>query len=293
MSRIRLRANAKLNLTLDVVGRREDGYHCLRSVMQSVSLADQVTLTKQVSGIALQVDSSQVPTNEDNLAWKAAAIFRERTGIKGGVLIEIEKRIPVSAGLAGGTTDAAAVLIGLNILYGKNLPLSKLQKIGLKIGADLPFCLQGGTVLVEGIGERLTALPPFPDVTLVVAGLKEKVSTTWVYRGLTSDAYGTAFSSNFIRAFKAGKSAEEISGVLGNTLESVTAAFVPGIELWKRRLLDGGAHGALMSGSGPAVFGLFTEEERAREFRKRWELEEKIFLVKPVKAGILEMNGGA
>lgn len=293
MDRIRLNAYAKVNLTLDVVGRRDDGYHFLKSVMQSVSLADGITLARQPKGIAVHADLPGLAAGEENIAWKAAAVFYEQTGIKEGVAIRIEKRIPTAAGLAGGTADAAAVLFGLNSLYGTGLSLQKLQRIGVKIGADLPFCLRGGTVLAEGIGEKLTPLVPFPPAVLLIVRPKGEIATGLVYKRLSRSAWGGFHSDNFIRLLQAGQSASGLSRALGNALEAVTSVLMPEIALWKRRLLEGGAHGASMSGSGPALFGVFSEEGPARQFQRRWGEEVDMFWTKPVKIGVLQVNGGS
>lgn len=292
MDQIRLKAYAKVNLTLDVVGRRNDGYHLLESVMQSVSLADQITLSKQPAGISLKTTEPSLPTNEDNIVWQAARAFCRELPFEAGISICIEKQIPIAAGLGGGSTNAAAVLFGLNILYGGNLSIEELQKIGVKIGADVPFCLRGGTALAEGIGEKLTVLQPFPPVTFALVIPPKEVSTTAVFRQFPPSAFGSGHTRNLVKLLQANKSISELSRTLHNSLEIVTVTLVPEIEIWKRRLLDGGAQAALMSGSGPTVMGVFREYEAANRFRENWQDQNKVILAKPETTSIKHMNGG-
>ena len=292
MDQISLRAYAKINLTLDVVGRRKDGYHLLQSVMQSISLADFLTLRPQSEGITLVTDHPTVPTDETNICWGAVTAFQRYTGVTRGVRIELVKNIPLQAGLGGGSTDAAAVLHGLNQLFATNLSLQELQTIGLQIGADVPFCLQGGTALVQGIGEQITTLTSFPTVTIVLVKPKEGVSTAEVYRSLSPAAHGGKSPMELVAKLATQASVEQLGLGLSNALEAVTIDLVPEIGVWKERLLTAGSCGTLMSGSGTTVFGLFTNFELAKQFSVDWSDQARVFVVHPVPRGVDQMNGG-
>lgn len=289
MDQITLKAYAKVNLTLDIKGRRADGYHLLRSVMQSISLADTVTLQKKSRGQGISIQCSQpwIPTDERNICWRAVEAFAKHTQVPGGVAVAIslEKNIPAAAGLGGGSADAAAVLHGLNTLYGTGLELAELQQIGLAVGADVPFCLQGGTCLVEGIGEAVTPVGPFPSTVMVLVKPKAGVSTAEIYRSLDPAAHG-GNSTDRLLEYLASQTDTPLSGVLENALESVTAVLLPEVGLWKGRLLEHGALASLMSGSGPTVFGLFAEEASARRFRDRFQDEVQVFVVTLMDRGV-------
>lgn len=291
MDQISLRAYAKINLSLDVVGKREDGYHLLESVMQSISLSDMLTLHKQKDKIKIESNDPSLPLDSGNICWQAVAAFQQHTGINHGVHINIEKNIPISAGLGGGSADAAAVLYGLNQLFETKIELKQLQEIGVQIGADVPFCLQGGTVLVEGIGERTTSLTSFPKVFFVIINPLAKVSTSEVYGRLSHTAHGGRSTKSLVEMLKLNKSVLKLSSGLTNALESVTMELVPEIALWKNRLLEHGALGALMSGSGPTVFGIFTSEAKATTFKHSWS-KANIFVAEPKSHGIEEVSNG-
>lgn len=292
MDQISLRAYAKINLTLDVVGRRSDGYHLLTSVMQSVSLADTVTLQKRPEGVVIRSDDARLPLDQTNTCWRAFTAFMSCTELKGGVEISIAKKIPMAAGLGGASADAAAVLHGLNKLYGAGLSLEQLQELSVSVGADVPFCLQGGTCFVQGIGEAVTPLTSFPRASLVLVKPEANVLTAEVYKRLDPSAHGTSYSAKLREGLSAGRSVPELAQSLGNALETVTEKLVPEVVLWKQRLLDHGAHGALMSGSGPSVFGLFSEAERAKSFQDRFAGQAQVFVVDLAAVGVEEINGG-
>lgn len=293
MDKITVKAYGKVNLTLDVQGRRADGYHLLSSVMQSISLADTITLQKAPQGITIQSDHPLVPNDQDNICWRAAQAFLSQSGIATGVKIELTKAIPVAAGLGGGSADAAAVLYGLNQLYGTDLSLGKLQTIGLTIGADVPFCLQGGTCLVEGIGEVVTPVEPFPQTNIVLVKPEASVSTAEIYKKLDSSSHGGT-STRRLLAFLQGDQSVSLDSVLENALESVTETLVPAVALWKSRLREHGAVASLMSGSGPTVFGLFESSQQAQEFHGRFKEEAGVFVVTLSDKGVCvsETNGG-
>lgn len=292
MDQICLKAYAKINLTLDVTARRADGYHLLQSVMQSIALCDGVHLRKRARGIKLTVDHPGVPADARNTAWRAAELFLECLDIQAGVEIALEKQIPAAAGLGGGSADAAAVLVGLDQLFGTGLPWADLESMALRIGADVPFCLRGGTQLAEGVGEELTPLPPVPDAFLVLVKPQGEVATGRVYQLLEAVNFGTQYSAAFIEQLTGGADWDSLAGMLGNVLETVTLQLVPDVELWKNRLREGGALGSVMSGSGPTVVGVFTTAEQARQFQDRWQGHADIMLTHPVGRGIGESNGG-
>jgi len=284
MERIKRKAYAKINLGLDVLRRRPDGYHEVKMVMQTVDIWDLLTFRKtDRPGIFLNIDQKELPDGRDNLIYRAAeAIFREyapeklpgRAGVGSrgaeaagfkntGVEITLEKRIPVAAGMAGGSTDAAAVFYGLNELFGLSMTLEDMQRIGVTLGADIPYCLMGGTALAEGIGEKLTALESPPDCHLVVAKPEISVSTRFVYENLHVDKLKEHPDiDGMVEALREGNLAG-ITDRMGNVLETVTAREYPVIGRIKGTMLKEGARNALMSGSGPSVFGIFTEKERA------------------------------
>lgn len=258
-----LEAHAKINLGLDIIGRRQDGYHLLRMVMQTLALCDLVRVERLPgeTGIRTSTESSLVPDDERNLAWRAAKLLTDTFSLSDGISVSIEKRIPVAAGLAGGSADAAAVLVGVSREFRLGLTEKELRELGLSLGADVPYCLTGGTLLSEGIGEILTpVLPPFPSCGVLLAKPPEGVSTAEVYRAYDSleekpehpDIDGLA------AAIRSG-SLSSVCGRLGNVLEAVTIPRLPVIREIKDFLISAGAEGVLMSGSGPTVFGLFPD----------------------------------
>lgn len=260
-----LRAHGKINLGLDVTGRLENGYHEVRMIMQSVELADIVTMKKiSEDRITVASDREGIPCDERNLAYRAAALMKERYSLQGGIEIFLEKHIPVAAGMAGGSADCAAVLKGMNALFGLGLPLNELQKIGVKLGADVPYCLLGGCALAEGIGEVLTKLEEPPACSLLLAKPDIDVSTKHVYGRLKLDTLKRHPDiDGMMKDIECGN-LEGICGKLENVLESVTGAEYPIIGDIERLMLEEGALGAIMSGSGPTVFGIFREEKAAR-----------------------------
>ena len=257
------KAYAKINLGLDVVGRLENGYHQVRMIMQTVGLYDVLIFRAVKSGIRITADSGELSTGEDNLIYKAARLLMETYGVEAGVEIHLEKHIPIAAGMAGGSTDAAATLLGLNDLFGLQLSPKQLRKMGVHIGADVPYCIMGGTALAEGIGELLTPLPPVPQGTLLIAKPDIQVSTKYVYEHL--DARET-WQHPDIDGMRSAIESADLAGItecLGNVLETVTIEAYPVIAQIKREMLSCGAMGSLMSGSGPTVFGIYGSEEQA------------------------------
>lgn len=287
MRDIRLKARAKINLTLNVTGKREDGYHFIESIMQTVELYDGVQMQVIESDeIRIQSNMPWLPTDARNLAYRAAALMKETFEIKKGVLIELNKRIPVAAGLAGGSADCAAVLVGMDRLFGLHLSKDELSELAFRLGSDIPYCVSGGTVLAEGIGEILTPIhPPCPPCFVVLAKLPVSVSTQAVYQGLRLGD-GETLHQPDTEGMKMAMAKGDIKWMgqcLGNVLESVTIPMYPKIAQLKEEMIDQGATGALMSGSGPTVFGLFEELERAKtaasSVRKKFGLRE-VFVTK-------------
>lgn len=265
MREIKLRALAKINLGLDVVGKRVDGYHQVRMVMQTVRLYDQVKLSmKERSGITVKTNLFYLPVNEDNLVYKAAKLLMDEFGIHQGVMIDLKKFIPVAAGLAGGSSDAAAVLVGMNRLFQLGLSKGDLMKRGVSIGADVPYCIMRGTALAEGIGEELTPLPAMPKCRILIAKPAVHVSTKFVYTNLRADELADHPDiDGQIEALRKGD-LHRLADKMGNVLETVTVPAYPVIGEIKRVMIAGGAIGAMMSGSGPTVFGLFEDERKAK-----------------------------
>lgn len=257
---------AKINLGLDVTGRRPNGYHDLRMIMQTIDLYDTVTLEKtEEAGIFLTTDHPTLPCDQSNLMYKAAKIMTEKYALKEGVKIHLEKRIPMAAGLAGGSTDAACVFRGMNRLFELHLSADELRTVSLPVGADVPYCIEGGTALAEGIGEVLTALPALPAVPIVLLKPDFDVSTKYVYEHLDSGYTGKhpdiTAQCEAVRL----KNLSSMAKLMGNVLETVTVSGYPEIAEMKEELFRQGAYGAMMSGSGPSVYGLFTDEKKAGE----------------------------
>lgn len=277
------RSFAKINLTLDVLNKRDDGYHNIKMIMQTVSLFDLVLVDKTESGIGIKTNLRFLPTNEKNLAYLAAQNFHETVGIQGGCKIMIHKNIPVAAGLAGGSGNAAAVLAALNMLYGTGLSASELCKIGLKLGADVPYCILGGTYLAEGIGEKLSPLPPMPKCTILMVKPPINVSTAAIYGAIDSaeilsrpdtEAMCSALRDDDIKA---------AAGELSNVMGTVTETMHPVIRGIKEKMLKNGALGAEMSGSGPTVFGIFPDYETAKRSHDSFAYQFKdVFIVSPL-----------
>ena len=254
---------AKINLALDVTGVRDNGYHDVRMIMQSVDLHDTLKLTKtDAPGIALSVGSASLPTGPGNLVYDAAQLMFEKYSLPGGIAITLDKRIPMSAGLAGGSSDAAATLRGINRLYELGLSTEELYNIGVTLGADIPYCITGGTALAEGIGEIITPLPAMPDCRILMVKPPAGVSTGFVYKNLNMDTLNHPDVDGMIEAIKRGSYIGVVSK-LGNVLESVTLAHCPEIATIKTQMQTLGADGVLMSGSGPTVYGIFPTKEAA------------------------------
>jgi 4-diphosphocytidyl-2-C-methyl-D-erythritol kinase len=267
-ARLVLESPAKINLTLEVLGRRADGFHSIRSVLAPVDLHDTVSFTP--GGRKLVFHAGQgAPRDESNLAVKAVRALEARTGIRRGVDIRIVKRIPIAAGLGGGSSNAATVLRGLNELWDLSLPADDLEEIGLSIGSDVPFFLRGGTSLAGGRGERLEPLPRGGTLDFVLVSPSLKVSSQWAYEHVPAELTRSAGSTSMVKVALASGRVELLAAHLSNDLEPGVAREHPVVGEAKRRLLAAGALGALMSGSGPTVFGVAKDAESAERIAAR------------------------
>ncbi len=260
------KAYAKVNLGLDVIRRREDGYHEVRMIMQTVDICDVLTFTRQERpGIVVTTDKEELPGDESNLIYKAARLVTETCSVREGIKIELQKRIPMAAGMAGGSTDAAAVFHGMNEMFGLGMDEDEMCALGVKIGADIPYCVRGGTALAEGIGEILTKLPDAPACVVLVAKPDIDVSTKYVYENLHAESLEYHPDIDGMRAAIEEGDLRGMAERMGNVLETVTVNAYPVIREIKEVMKKSGAWNALMSGSGPTVFGIFGEEEKARK----------------------------
>ncbi len=274
MHQISLKSRAKINITLDVIGKRPNGYHDLSMIMQTVSLYDIIYMRKMhAKGIKLTTNLSWLPNNEGNIVYQAAELFKQNCQIDTGIFIDINKRIPVAAGLAGGSSNAAATLIGLNILFETGLDQKELMELGVRLGADVPYCILGGTALAEGIGEILTPLPPMPDCYVLIAKPKINVSTATVFKKLDiSNIEKHPDNKKVIHAIKQAD-IDAIASNMCNVLETVTTKKHPIIKTIKEKMLNNGAKGAIMSGSGPTVFGIYHSKHQAQKTAYKLKLE--------------------
>lgn len=270
MDSIWINAPAKINIGLDVIRCREDGYHEVKMIMQSIRLFDRLTLTRSdTPGIRMTTNLSFLPVNRDNLVFRSAELLMDEFGIGGGLTIHLEKRIPVAAGMAGGSTDAASCMLAMNDLYQLGLSKRQLMKRGVTLGADIPYCILKGTALSEGIGEKLSTIPRTPDCFILIAKPGIHVSTRFVYSNLVLDE-NTPHPDidRMIRAM----GQRDLHGLcrhLGNVLETVTIPAHPEIAVIKDCMLENGALGSLMSGSGPTVFGIYDDLDKAKAAKEK------------------------
>lgn len=279
-----LRAYGKINLGLDVTGKRDDGYHLVRMIMQTVKLYDKLFFKEQEKGITISTNLKFLPVNRDNLVYKACDLIMSEYDISAGVHIDIDKHIPVAAGMAGGSSDAAAALIAMNKMFQLKISRDRLMEYGLKLGADVPYCLMRGTALAEGIGEVITALPPIPDCNILLAKPPVSVSTATVYKetdNMPIERHPDI--DGMVSAIKEGN-LYEITNRMGNVLEPVTVKMHPEIKNIEDIMLSCKAYNAMMSGSGPTVFGIFAEAcdaYKAKRIIISEGLARQIYVVKP------------
>ena len=264
MDKITIHAMAKINLGLDVLRRRENGYHDVKMIMQTVDLYDRLSFQKKKKpGISLSTDHEMVPCDESNLVYKAAALMAEKYDIKEGIHITLEKHIPIAAGMAGGSTDAAAAFVGINRLFDLKAETEDLKKLAVTIGADVPYCIEGGTALSEGIGEILSPLPAPPFCYLVIAKPGISVSTAYVYGNLHVETLEHHPDIDGMTEAIQNGDLEKMCSLMENVLERVTKAKYPVLGDLESILQEKGAIKSMMSGSGPTVFGIFNEKEKA------------------------------
>lgn len=286
---MRLRALAKINLGLDILGKREDGYHEVRMIMQTIQMYDVLEIKKKKApGISLSVNYPYIPCDERNLVYKAAKLLMDEFQVKGGVTIRLEKFIPVAAGMAGGSSDAAATLVGINRLFKLGLSERELMDRAVKIGADVPYCIMRGTALAEGIGEKLTALPPMPECFILIGKPAVSVSTRFVYGNLKADQITEHPDVDSLIHSLEAQDLPALCASMGNVLEEVTVPAYPVIQGIREQMLQCGALQAMMSGSGPTVFGIFDSYARAKEAcarLRRGRLAKQVFLTTPYNNG--------
>ena len=282
MDKLELKALGKINLGLDVLGKRENGYHDVRMVMQTVYLYDQIWMVKtKEPGIRLSTNLFYLPVNENNLAYRAAELLMKEFGIQEGIKIILDKHIPVAAGMAGGSSNAAAVLFGMNRMFSLGLSQKELMERGVSLGADVPYCIMRGTVLAEGIGEKLTPLPPMPRCFVLLAKPSISVSTKMVYEKLDSHEIAKHPDIDGIIEGLKGRDLLSVAACMGNVLEKVTVEAYPVINEIKEVMKKQGALNAMMSGSGPTVFGLFEKEalaEKAYASLRAGNLAKQVYL---------------
>lgn len=291
MNSIKIKCPAKINLSLDVVGKRQDGYHSVKMLMQSIGLFDELAVEKGNEGIRIYCDKISIPCNETNTTYKAAKLIIDKYGITDGADINIAKKIPVAAGLAGGSTDAAGVIYALNEIFGLHMTTEVMRDIGLKVGADVPFCISGGTSLAEGIGEILTPLKPLAGAWCVVAKPSVSVSTKDVYSRLKIDEIPKHPDTGRLIEYINRNDIKSLSLNMINVLENVTVKMHPVIFEIKNIMLEFDALGSIMSGSGPSVFGLFDNRNAAEKcYNRLRDYLKEVYLVKTYDEGV-SING--
>ncbi len=281
---MKVKAYAKVNISLDIIEKRKsDGYHLLRMIMQNIDLYDEIIIEKQKSGINIKCNKPYVPTDERNLAYRAAKLFKETFNIEEGVSINIKKNIPVAAGLAGGSTDGAAVLKVMNEIFNVNASDEELMEIGLKLGADIPYCIKGGTALCEGIGEKVTSLKPFKDKILVLVKPPFGVSTKFVYQEFNLErVLNHPKTEELIEAME-NDDLNYVCDNMKNLLENVTLRKHKMIIGIKEEMKALGAKGAMMSGSGPTVFAIFDDMLKAQRcFEKMKDKYDDVFITRTI-----------
>ena len=270
MNSIWINAPAKINIGLDVLRRREDGYHEVKMIMQSIRLFDRLTLTKSDKpGIRLTTNLRFLPVNEDNLVYRSAKLLMDEYKLEGGLDIQLDKRIPVAAGMAGGSTDAASCMLALNDLYELGLSKRQLMKRGVRLGADIPYCILKGTALSEGIGEKISTIPKMPDCYVLICKPGIHVSTGFVYTNLVLDENTPHPDIDYMITCMKKKDLKTLCQNLGNVLETVTIPAHPEIAKIKETMMQEGALGSLMSGSGPTVFGIFDDKDKAMAAKEK------------------------
>ena len=293
MNSIELKSRAKINLSIDVLGKRPDGYHLVEMIMQTIDLFDNIKIfSLEEDQIIISSNSKDIPVDSSNIVYKAANLIKQEFNIKKGVEIYIDKNIPIAAGMAGGSSNAAAVLVGLNKLWGLNLSKNELKELGLQLGADVPFCIEGEASLAENIGEKLTNIEGLSqDVFILVCKPELFVSTKEVYEAIDSKIIEKRPDNKLLIRLLKENNIELLAKNMYNVLESVTKEKYPIIKEIEKIMIDNKALGAMMSGSGPTVFGLYTNEDDAQRCKKiLLENFKQVYIVKSHKKGV-EING--
>ncbi|HHV27111.1 MAG TPA: 4-(cytidine 5'-diphospho)-2-C-methyl-D-erythritol kinase [Tissierellia bacterium] len=284
MEELIIEAYGKVNLALDVIRKRNDGYHDINTIMQQIDLKDIVTIRDREKGIKIECDNPEIPVDSSNLVYTAWEKMKEKAKIDRGVHIIIEKNIPVASGLAGGSTDAAAVLKGLNKLWKLNFSKKELMDIGVSIGADVPYCIMGGTALAEGIGEKLKILKSFSNKLILLANPGISVSTAHVYNSLRLDKIEKSPDMDMLVQAVENDDIYTLAKNMGNVLEQVTVEEFSQIKTIKEDMIRYGALGSLMSGSGPTVFGLFDDEKKLVKCKEYLEKKvAKVIITKTIE----------
>jgi 4-diphosphocytidyl-2-C-methyl-D-erythritol kinase len=291
---LKIAAFAKINLALDIIGKRPDNYHEVSMIMQSVNLFDVITIEDAKLGVSLAVDNAELTAGDDNLVSRAAKLLKEYCKIDRGVKITIEKKIPLAAGVAGGSADAAATLLGLSKFWGLALSMDELLRLGAALGSDVPFCMHGGTMLAAGRGEIVSLLPSLPKCYVVLAKPPISISTAWAYGNFHKDKVSKPPDIDAMRGFLEKRDLKGVAGELNNVLETVTINAYPEIASLKKQMIENGAVAALMSGSGPTVFGILETEKDARalfdKLAARNEFGCEFFISETTERGTLIMN---
>ena len=293
MNSIELKSRAKINLSIDVLGKRQDGYHLVEMIMQTIDLFDIIKIfSLNEDKITISSTSKDIPTDSDNIIYKTVDLIKKEFNIKKGTEIHIEKNIPVAAGMAGGSSNAAAVLVGLNKIWNLNLSKNELKELGLQLGADVPFCIEGGAALAENIGERLTNIDGLSqDIFILICKPELFVSTKEVYKAIDSKIIEKRPDNKLLIQLLKENNIDLLSKNMYNVLELVTKEKYPVIEYIEKVMLDNNALGSMMSGSGPTVFGLYSNRVDAERCKKiLLESFEQVYLVKSHKKGV-EING--
>lgn len=288
MKGITLVSRAKINLSIDVVGKREDGYHLVEMIMQTIDLKDEIGIRRiEEDKIEVTSNSSYIPLNEGNIVYKAAKLLKDRFDIKSGVSIHIEKHIPVAAGMAGGSSNGAAVLVGLNEMFSLGLSKEELMGIGLELGADVPFCINGGACLAQGIGEELTPIDGLENTWIVICKPNFSVSTPWVYKNLKMESIKKRPDTEKLLEYIKDKNLVALSKEMENVLEEVTKSEYKAIGDIERKMVEYGALGSMMTGSGPTVFGIFKDYKTAKNASQNLsKFYKSTFLTKTFVGGI-------
>ena len=289
MNSIELKSRAKINLSIDVLGKRVDGYHLVEMIMQTIDLYDIIKIEElETEEIIIKSNTSDIPLNENNIVYKAAELIRDNFNIKRGIEIFIEKNIPIAAGMAGGSSNAAAILVGLNKLWNLNLSEKELKELGFKLGADVPFCIEGKAALAEGVGEELTYIKGLPDdISILVCKPELFVSTKEVYGGLDLKNIKNRPDNQYLIKCLENNEIELLSKNMVNVLETVTSKKHTEISDIEKIMNENKALGSMMSGSGPTVFGLYKNEEDALKGKKELLKKYKqVYVVKSSEKGV-------